>query len=282
MKYKLLDGKVLANKILIEVRKKIEVFKKHKKKLVLASIVVGNNPAAGIYIAQQEKSCRNAGINYKLIKLHSNITREKLIKIISQLNKNKSITGIILQLPLPVHIAAREVQETISLQKDIEGVNPYHRGMLFNTSKTLISPTALAAFELFNTIGMDLKGKEVVIAGHSEIVGKPLALLLLQSAAKSPTVTICHIATRNLAFHTKRADILFTAVGKPNLISANMVKNGAVVIDIGISRFKNKIAGDVDFEKVKKKCSYITPVPGGVGPVTVAMLLNNVVKCAGI
>jgi methylenetetrahydrofolate dehydrogenase (NADP+)/methenyltetrahydrofolate cyclohydrolase len=220
------------------------------------------------------------GLTYELKELPADTTQEKLGEFIETLNNDKNITGIILQMPLPEGLDARKAQIRISPDKDVEGMHPVNMGMLVYGSSRLAPPTAKGAMELLASSGVDLKGKEVTVVGHSEIVGKPIALMLLQSQLESATPTVCHIATKDLAFHTKKADVLIVAAGKAGLIKGDMVKPGAIVIDIGINRVGDKIVGDVEFEKAKEIASYISPVPGGVGPLTVTMLIKNTVECA--
>ena len=296
MPAKLLDGEVLAAKIKEGLRKEISELSAQGTTPHLVAIQVGENAASRVYIKQQKKNCEEMGIIYELKELSADISLEELSYSISELNKDKSITGIILQMPLPEHLDARSVQVEISADKDVEGMHPVNMGMMVFGRHTLAPPTALGAIELLKSSGVSLKGKEVVVVGHSEIVGKPVALLLLQSQLESPTPTVCHIATKDLAFHTKRAEVLIVAAGVAGLIKADMIKPGAIVIDIGINRVplldeagkpllndkgkpKKKTVGDVDFDGAKEICSYISPVPGGVGPMTVTMLIKNIVEC---
>jgi methylenetetrahydrofolate dehydrogenase (NADP+)/methenyltetrahydrofolate cyclohydrolase len=294
----LLDGESLAKKIKEELKREIEDFKSRGKSLTLVAIQVGENPASRVYINQQKKACEEMGLIYNLKELPQSTTELELIDVVESLNKDTSVTGIILQMPLPSGINPRNVQIKIAPEKDVEGLNPYNMGLLVYGKQRVAPCTAMGAVELLKSSGVELKGKEVVIVGHSEIVGKPIALLMLQSLFESPTPTVCHIATRDLSFHTKRADILFVAVGKPSLIKGDMLKKDSIVIDIGINRIpvlnekgekvidektgkpKMKTVGDVEFEKAKEICSYISPVPGGVGPLTVTMLIKNTVECA--
>jgi len=294
----LLDGESLAKKIKEELKREIKDFKSRGKSLTLVAIQVGENPASRVYINQQKKACEEMGLIYNLKELPQSTTELELIDVVESLNKDTSVTGIILQMPLPSGINPRNVQIKIAPEKDVEGLNPYNMGLLVYGKQRVAPCTAMGAVELLKSSGVELKGKEVVIVGHSEIVGKPIALLMLQSLFESPTPTVCHIATRDLSFHTKRADILFVAVGKPSLIKGDMLKKDSIVIDIGINRIpvlnekgekvidektgkpKMKTVGDVEFEKAKEICSYISPVPGGVGPLTVTMLIKNTVECA--
>ena len=264
---KILDGIEISKKIKKCLKRDVKKFKGNIK---LVSISLGKNSSSEIYIKKQMEWCKEIGILFEKKELPRNISQEKLANFLEKLNKKSSVNGIIVGAPLPPHINFREISARISPEKDVEGVSPFNK---FTT-------TALAAFELLKNTGVPLKGKEVVIISHSEIIGKPLSLLLLSSPLKSPTVTVCHIATKDLSSHTRRADILFTAVGKPKLIKKDMIKKGSIIIDIGTSILDGKLSGDVDFENVKKKCSFISPVPGGVGPLTVAMLMKNVIEYA--
>ncbi|MFH1824367.1 MAG: bifunctional 5,10-methylenetetrahydrofolate dehydrogenase/5,10-methenyltetrahydrofolate cyclohydrolase [Candidatus Firestonebacteria bacterium] len=294
----LLDGESLARKIKEGLKKEIEDFKSKGKLLTLVAIQVGENPASRVYVNQQKKACEEMGLVYSLKELPATTTELELINVVESLNKDVFVTGIILQMPLPQNMNPKNVQVKISPEKDVEGLNPYNIGLLVYGKQKVAPCTAMGAVELLKSSGVELKGKEVVIVGHSEIVGKPITLLMLQSLLESPTPTICHIATKDLSFHTKRADIVFVGVGKPGLIKGDMLKEGSIVIDIGINRIpvlnekgekiideksgkpKMKTVGDVEFEKAKEICSYISPVPGGVGPLTVTMLIKNTVECA--
>lgn len=297
MPAQLLDGDRLAEKIREELTGQINGLKKAGILPCLVAVQVGENPASRVYIRQQQKACEDMGITYELKEVPRDIPQNDLASFIEELNRDDKITGIILQMPLPSHLDARAVQVEISPAKDVEGMHPVNMGMLLYGSQRVAPPTALAAIELLKSSGVELKGKEVTVVGHSEIVGKPIALLLLQSQLESATPTICHVATRDLTSHTKKADVIFVAVGKPGLIKASMIKQGAIVIDIGINRVpvldekgepvlnekgkpRKKTVGDVEFDKAKEICSYISPVPGGVGPLTVTMLIRNTVECA--
>ncbi|MCD5397603.1 bifunctional 5,10-methylenetetrahydrofolate dehydrogenase/5,10-methenyltetrahydrofolate cyclohydrolase [candidate division NPL-UPA2 bacterium] len=297
MTAKLLDGEALAKKIKQELKKEIEELKEKGVTPFLTAVQAGENSASRIYIRNQKKSCEEIGINYQLHELSEKTTEEELLQFIKKLNGEARVTGIILQMPLPPHINAHRIQATISPAKDAEGMNPANIGMLVYGQAKVGPCTALGAMELLKSSDVELKGKEVTIVGRSEIVGKPLALMFLQSLSASLTPTVCHTATKDLAAHTRRADILMVAAGKAGLIKGDMVKEGAIVIDIGTNRVpvldeqsnpvlnekgkpRKKIVGDVVFEEAAKKASYISPVPGGVGPLTTAMLLKNTVKCA--
>ncbi len=290
MEAKLIDGNRIADGIKQTLRSEIEKIKAKGISPHLEAVLVGDNAGAKIYAKNQEKACSELGISYKLNELPESTSQEELEEFIQQLNENPKVTGIILQMPVPSHINGREIQMKISPSKDVEGIHPFNIGKLLYGENILAPCTALAVMELLKSINIPLKGKEVVVVGHSEIVGKPLVLLLLQSVLESPTPTVCHIATKDLAFHTKRADILIVAVGKAGLIKGDMIKEGAIVIDVGINRIvkkdetgkviDRKIVGDVVFEEAVKKASLITPVPGGVGPVTTVMLLKNTIEAA--
>jgi len=275
----LIDGKAVARRVKEEVKEEIVKLKeKHKSFPLLLAVQVGENPASAAYLKSQKKGCEEVGINYQVQQLPQEVSEEEIIQFIKEKNQDSKITGIILQMPLPEQIDAEKVQEAIDPSKDVEGVNPENMGLLMYGWPGLVPCTALAVMELIKSTGTSIKGKQVTLVGHSSLVGKPLALLLLSSPFDSATTTVCHIATRDLTAHTRRAEILIVAVGKPGLIKADMIKEGAIVIDVGINRVEGKIVGDVVFEEAKEKASLITPVPGGVGPVTTSMLLKNTVE----
>ena len=277
---KLLEGKSVALKIKENIKLEVGSLKtKYGLSPKLVSMQVGENPASEIYIKSQEKTARDLGIDYELKKLPSDINQDEFIKAIESLNKDKSVNGIIIQMPLPQHIDAKLISRYLSPLKDIEAVHPQNMGeIVFGTAK-ILPCTAAACMELLNSIDLlELYGKEAVVVGHSEIVGKPLALLLLN---KFVTTTVCHIATGKrgtLPEFVKKAEILIVAVGKAGIIKGDWIKEGAIVIDVGINRVDGKIVGDVEFDKAAEKASYITPVPGGVGPLTVTILMRNVVE----
>jgi methylenetetrahydrofolate dehydrogenase (NADP+)/methenyltetrahydrofolate cyclohydrolase len=274
---KLLEGRPVAEKIKEEIKK--QVCKLHKPP-VLASVLIGDDLGATTYAKSQAKTAENLGIVYKLFKLDQGITEEALIDSIIELNADKDVNGIIVQMPVPQHIDYKKVTELISPFKDVEGMHPANMGkMLFGRAR-IVACTANAIMELLNSTNIDLYGKEVVIVGHSEIVGKPLTLLLLEKFA---TVTVCHIGTSKagkLEEHVRRAEILIVAVGQAGLIKGDWIKEGAIVIDVGINKVGDKIVGDVEFETAQKRAAYITPVPGGVGPLTVTVLMRNLVEAA--
>jgi len=279
MDTKLIDGNEIASTIKKKLVSDIKNIKAKGMTPHLEAVLVGDNAGAKIYAKNQEKSCGELGISYKLDELPESTSQKELEEFIQKLNENPQVTGIILQMPVPSGINGREVQMKISPSKDVEGIHPLNIGKLLYGKNRIAPCTALAVMEILKSMNVRLKGKEVVIVGHSEIVGKPLMLLLLQSPLESPTPTICHIATKDLSFHTKRADILIVAAGRAGLVKGDMIKEGAVVIDVGINRVDKKIVGDVVFDEAVKKASLITPVPGGVGPVTTVMLLKNTISC---
>jgi len=275
----LIDGKAVAKRVKEEVKKEIvELKEKHKSFPLLLAVQVGENPASAAYLKSQKKGCEEVGIDYQVQQLPKETSEQELIRFIKEKNQDGMVTGIILQMPLPQRIDTGKVQEAIDPLKDVEGVNPQNMGLLMYGWPGLVPCTALAVMELIESTGTSIKGKQVTLVGHSSLVGKPLALLLLSSPFDSATTTVCHIATRDLATHTRRAEILIVAVGKAGLIKGDMIKEGAIVIDVGINRVEGKLVGDVLFEEAKEKASLITPVPGGVGPVTTAMLLKNTVE----
>ncbi|ACN98777.1 bifunctional protein fold protein [Sulfurihydrogenibium azorense Az-Fu1] len=271
----LLNGKELAEKIKNQIKQELQEFlNKGYRRPTLAVILVGENPASQIYVNKKIKDCQSVGINSKPFFLPENITQIELLDLIGQLNGDEEVDGILVQLPLPSHINTLEIIEAINPKKDVDGFHPLNVGKLATGRNDGIIPcTPYGIMKLLEYYNIDTFGKDVVVVGASNIVGKPMSLLFLKD--EKSTVTICHKNTKDLKSHTLKADILVVAVGKPKLITADMVKEGAVVIDVGINRVDGKIVGDVDFENVSKKVSAITPVPGGVGPMTVAMLLYN-------
>ncbi|PIU83030.1 MAG: bifunctional 5,10-methylene-tetrahydrofolate dehydrogenase/5,10-methylene-tetrahydrofolate cyclohydrolase [Elusimicrobia bacterium CG06_land_8_20_14_3_00_38_11] len=295
MSAKIIDGNKIAEAIKQWIKAELE---KLKENLVLVAVQVGENPASRVYIKNQKSSCEEIGIQYNLVQFDSNISEDNLISEIKKLGQDEKITGIILQMPLPNHINSRKIQMSIPEEKDVEGVTPANLGKLLyaDVQPTVAPCTALSVMECIKSTGENIKGKEAVIVGHSEIVGKPVTLMLLSSLLDSATPTVCHIATKDLAIHTKRAEILIVAVGKPGLIKGDMIKKGAIVIDVGINRIqikdekgepviddktgkpKMKTVGDVVFDEAKEIAGYITPVPGGVGAVTTVMLIKNLVN----
>jgi len=280
MAAKLLDGKTLASNLKEKIKLDVENLKtKYKKTPKLVSVQVGENPASEVYLKSQRKNAENLGIDYQLEKLDKNTSQENLIKSIKKLNGDKSVTGIILQMPLPSQIDAKLISRYISPIKDIEAVHPQNMGEIVFGNAKILPCTAAACMELLNSIeGLQLYGKEALVVGHSEIVGKPLSLMLLNEFV---TTSVCHIATGergNLPEFVKKAEILIVAVGKAGLVKGEWIKEGAIVIDVGINRVEGKLVGDVEFCKAQERASYITPVPGGVGPLSVAMLMKNLVE----
>ena len=273
----IIDGKALAKNIRENLKKDIENLKENGIYPKLAVILVGNDKASQVYVRSKNKACAELGIDYEEILLDEKTTMDKLLKIIDELNERKDISGILLQSPIPEGLDINEAFRRISPSKDVDGFNPISIGKLCLNQDTFVSCTPYGIMKMFEAYNIDVKGKHAVIIGRSNIVGKPMSLILLNRDA---TITICHSKTKNLEEITKQADILIAAIGKKHFVTADMVKQGAVVIDVGINRTEAGIFGDVDFENVKNKTSYITPVPGGVGPMTVAMLMNNVVKAA--
>lgn len=272
----IIDGKELAKKIRANLKIECEELKKKNINSKLAVIMVGEDPASKVYVRNKSRACEDVGIKYEEYLLDVNTTQKELVELIEKLNNDKTINGILLQSPIPSSLDINEAFRTISPEKDVDGFNPINVGMLVLNQDTFVSCTPYGIMKMFEEYDIDLTGKNVVILGRSNIVGKPLIHCCLN---KNATVTSCHSRTQNLAQKAKEADVLISAIGKANFVTADMVKDGAVVIDVGINRLDNgKITGDVDFESVKEKASYITPVPGGVGPMTIAMLMNNVIK----
>lgn len=272
----IIDGKNLAKKIRQELKDECNELKKNGINPKLAVIMVGDDPASKVYVRNKSKACEDVGIEYEEFLLKEETTQEELIDLIKKLNNDKTINGILLQSPIPKHLNINEAFKAITYMKDVDGFTPSSVGKLCIGEDTFISCTPYGVMKMFEEYNIDLTGKDVVILGRSNIVGKPLIQCCLQ---KNATVTVCHSKTKNLAEHTKRADIVISAIGQSKFVKADMIKDGAVIIDVGINRGADgKLTGDVDFENVEKKASYLTPVPGGVGPMTIAMLMNNVIK----
>lgn len=274
----IINGKELARTIRENLKKEVEQLKKKGIQPKLAVIMVGEDKASKVYVKSKSKACEEIGIQYEEFLLEENTTMEQLLDLIYKLNKDKNIHGILLQSPIPKHLDINMAFKEIETTKDVDGFNPINVGKLSLNQDCFVSCTPYGIIKMLEAYNIPIEGANAVIIGRSNIVGKPLIQCLLN---KNATVTICHSKTKNIEETTKRADILIAALGKPNFVNAGMVKQGAVVIDVGINRTDDgKIMGDVNFEDVCKKASYITPVPGGVGPMTVAMLMNNVVKAA--
>lgn len=269
----ILDGKALSEELVDSVKEKAS-----KLKPTLAVIMVGENPASLAYVRNKKKACERAGIKYIQYDYEATITQKELLKKIEDVNKDPTINGLIVQLPLPDHIYVPDVIRAVDPNKDVDGFHAYNIGKMFLSPEfeDLPPATPLGIVKLLDHYDIPIRGKEVVVVGHSNIVGKPISMMMLN---RNATVTTCHIYTEDLSTHTKKADILIVAVGKEKLITADMVKDGVVVVDVGMNRTKDgKLCGDVDFSEVSKKASFITPVPGGVGPMTVAALILNTVR----
>lgn len=272
----LINGKELAKKIRGELKLEVDNLRENGIIPKLAVIMVGDDKASEVYVRNKSKACNEIGIEFEEFLLKSNIKQEELIDLIKKLNNRKDVHGILLQSPIPEHLNIREAFDTIDYRKDVDGFNPINIGKLAIGEDAFVSCTPYGVIKMLEEYNIEIEGKRAVVIGRSNIVGKPLIQCLLN---KNATVTICHSKTKNIAEITKEADILIAALGKPKFVKENMVKENAVVIDVGINRNEEgKLVGDVDFENVSKKASYLTPVPGGVGPMTIAMLMNNVVK----
>jgi methylenetetrahydrofolate dehydrogenase (NADP+)/methenyltetrahydrofolate cyclohydrolase len=278
MTAQIIDGKALAKSLRIKFRERVSALRASGVLPGLAVILVGENPASKVYVGNKVKACEDCGVASFRHALSADASEAEVLALIAQLNADTAVHGILVQLPLPPHIDMRRVIETIDVNKDVDGFHLYNVGGLVVGNSIFPPCTPYGVQLLLETTGIEVAGKNAVVVGASNIVGKPMALMLLQ---KEATVTICHAKTRDLAQHTILADILIVAAGKPGLIVAQMVRQGAIVIDVGINRLPdNRIVGDVDFEGVKKKASWITPVPGGVGPMTVTMLIENTLRSA--
>ncbi len=277
MSARILDGKVLSAEIKEDVIRRVNAMKEKGITPGLAVILVGNDPASEIYVRNKGKGCEETGMLSRTIRMDTGTTQEELEAEISRLNDDPSIHGILVQLPLPRHLDERSALAKILPGKDVDGFHLINAGHLLDGTEGVRPCTPKGALYMIRSTGLDLSGKEAVVIGRSNIVGKPMAMMLLQ---ENCTVTICHSRTVNLEEHTRRADILVAAVGRAGFVTADMVKPGAVVIDVGINRVDGKVCGDVDFENVKEKAGWITPVPGGVGRMTIAMLLSNTVDAA--
>ncbi|MCY3020611.1 MAG: bifunctional 5,10-methylenetetrahydrofolate dehydrogenase/5,10-methenyltetrahydrofolate cyclohydrolase [Planctomycetota bacterium] len=289
-----IEGVSLANQIRAEIARDVKALREQGKVVRLACVEVGERPESVLYMKSQRRLCNALGIDFTVIALPDTISELALLRRIHELNADPDVTAMILELPLPARINTFACQRAIDPNKDAEGVHPVNLGLLVYGIAHHAPCTAMAAYQLIKSTGIDLRGKECTVVGHSQIVGKPISLMLLHDFC---TVTTCHVATRDLAEHTRAADILVVAVGKPGLIKASMVKRGALVVDVGVNRVPvldadgrpvlnekgnpaHKTVGDVDFEEVKELAQWITPVPGGVGPLTVTMLLRNVAEAA--
>lgn len=277
MTAKIIDGKAIAQEIRADLAKRVAELTAQGKTPGLHVVLVGDNPASKVYVRNKQRACEEVGINSTVHRLAEDTTREQLLGLIEQLNADSMVHGILVQLPLPAHLDEEEVINAISPEKDVDGFHPSNVGKLYIGTKGLIPCTPAGVLELVKRTGVPIAGQNVVIIGRSNIVGKPAAALFLRENA---TVTICHSRTKDVAAEARRADILIAAVGRPQLVKKDWVKPGAVVIDVGINRVDGGIVGDVDFEEVKEVAGAITPVPGGVGPMTIAMLLKATVEAA--
>lgn len=272
MSAQILDGIVFSAEIKEDVKRRVAAMKEQGVIPGLAVILVGDDPASEIYVRNKGKGCEETGMLSRTIRMNAAATQEELEAEIDRLNRDPAIHGILVQLPLPGHLDEAAALAKILPEKDVDGFHLINAGHLMTGTEGVTPCTPKGALYMIRSTGEDLSGKEAVVIGRSNIVGKPMAMLLLQ---QNCTVTLCHSRTKNLAEHTRRADILIAAVGKAGFVTADMVKEGAIVIDVGINRVDGKVCGDVDFEKVKEKAGWITPVPGGVGRMTIAMLLSN-------
>ncbi len=276
----IIDGKKISKELKDELKEKVAKYKEEGVEITLAVIQVGNDKASSVYVGNKKKACEYIGIKSLSYELEESTTEEELLNLIKELNNRKDVNGILVQLPLPKHINEDKVIETIDAKKDVDGFHPMSVGALSIGKKGFISCTPYGIIELLKRSNIDIDGKECVVIGRSNIVGKPMSMLLLRENA---TVTVAHSHTKNLKEVAKRADILVVAIGKPKFINSEYVKEGAVVIDVGIHRDENnKLCGDVDYEDVFPHASAITPVPGGVGPMTIAMLMKNCVNAVEI
>lgn len=272
----IINGKEVATKVRAELKEKVTELKKQGINPKLAVVMVGEDSASAVYVRNKSKACDEIGIAFEEFLLKEETTREELLALIEELNNRKDIHGILLQSPIPKHLDIREAFNAIDYKKDVDGFHPINVGKLAIGEECFVSCTPAGVMKMLEEHHIETQGKNAVVIGRSNIVGRPLAQLLINGNA---TVTVCHSRTQNIAEVAKQADILIAALGKPKFVTEDMVKEGAVVIDVGINRNEEgKLIGDVDFENVEKKASYITPVPGGVGPMTIAMLMSNVVK----
>lgn len=288
MNAQIIDGKRVSQEIREQIMRRVAQLNKHGVIPGLAVVLVGDNPASHSYVRGKEKACADVGIRSFDTRLPAEVTQEELLSVIEGYRDNPDVDGILVQLPLPPHINEERIIEAIGYRKDVDGFHPENLGRMLIGRPNFLPCTPHGVLKLLETIGVDPSGKEVVIVGRSNIVGKPLSAMLIQKAAgANATVTVCHTGTRDLPAHTRRAEILIAAAGKAACITADMIKPGAVVIDVGVNRIEDsttktgyRLVGDVDFDAALQKASWITPVPGGVGPMTITMLLNNTVESA--
>ncbi|MFH5881402.1 bifunctional methylenetetrahydrofolate dehydrogenase/methenyltetrahydrofolate cyclohydrolase FolD [Liberiplasma polymorphum] len=273
----IISGKELSKEIRLQVKQEVEILKKNYGKVPhLVVILVGEDPASNSYVTAKEKACINAGMKSTLIRKKETIKEEELLGMIDDLNNDSDVHGILVQLPLPKHIDENKVINAILKEKDVDGFHPLNVAAVHLGEKGILPATPKGIITMLKSTNTEIKGKHAVVIGRSNIVGKPVAMLLLKEHA---TVTIAHSRTQNLKELTLQADILVAAVGRAHMVTADMIKEGAIVIDVGVNRLNEKLVGDVDFEAAKEKASFITPVPGGVGPMTIASLLQNTIEC---
>ena len=273
----ILDGKALSEKMMAELKNRVDALRAKGKTIGLSVILVGETPASQVYVRNKGKACEALGIRGDTILLPEQTTQEELEALIMRLNRDDGVDGILVQLPLPKHLDETKALRLIVPEKDVDGFHIENAGKLFTGQEGVVACTPKGILAMLKAWNVPLSGKEAVVIGRSNIVGKPVAMLLLN---ENCTVTICHSRTADLAAHTRRADILVAAVGKPRFVTADMVKPGAAVVDVGINRVDGKVLGDVDFESVEKVAGYISPVPGGVGKMTICMLMENVIEAA--
>lgn len=274
----IISGKIVSAKVKEDVRKEAEILAEKGIKIGLAVVIVGNNPASRVYVNSKKKACEEVGFSSYEYALPEETTQQELLDLVDVLNNDEKVNGILVQLPLPSHIDENAVINAISPDKDVDAFHPFNVGKIMIGDFAFLPCTPAGVMELIDSTGVDVCGKSCVVIGRSNIVGKPMAMLLLH---RSGTVTICHSKTKNLAEICRNADILVAAVGKANFVTGDMIKEGAVVIDVGMNRLENgKLCGDVNFAEAEKKASFITPVPGGVGPMTIAMLMKNTLTAA--
>ncbi len=277
MAAKILDGAAMALEVEKELKQRVDALREKNVVPGLCVILVGNDPASQTYVANKKKACARLGIHSQTLRMGAETTQAELEASIERANEDEAIHGILVQLPLPAHLDEHRALALIRPEKDVDGFHAVNMGRLARGEDCVVACTPKGALHMLKAAGVPIAGKNAVVIGRSNIVGKPMALLLLQENA---TVTICHSRTENLAEYTRRADILVAAVGKPRFVTADMVKEGAAVLDVGINRVDGKLCGDVDFETVKEKAGWISPVPGGVGKMTIAMLMENTVSAA--
>lgn len=276
MTAELLDGKKTASLVRERIAEEVERLKAEGKGVPgLAVVIVGENPASKVYVGQKEKACKAVGFNSILHRLPGDTTQEDLLALVEEMNHDPEIDGILVQLPLPRHMDSDSIIAAIRPEKDVDGFHPINMGKLVTGLKGTEPCTPKGIMYILNEYGIELEGKRAVVLGRSNIVGKPIAHMLM---AKNATVTVCHSRTKDMASYTREADVIVAAVGKPKFLTADMVKEGAVIVDVGINRMDSGLVGDVDFEALKEKASFITPVPGGIGPMTIAMLLQNTLE----